>query len=54
MKVTTIAGPARSSRLTVLPVAGSGSEKRGAGVPSAIMVDWIAISARLAFGCADP
>src|SRR3984885_8777193 len=49
MKVTTIAGPARSSRLTVAPVAGSGSEKCGAGVPSAIMVDSIAIFARLAF-----
>src|SRR5947199_8057118 len=48
MKVTTSAGPARSSRLTVAPVAGSGSEKDGAGVPRASMVDSMAMAARLA------
>ena len=48
MKVTTSAGPAKSSRLTVAPVAGSGSAKCGADVPNASMDDSIAMPARLA------
>src|ERR1700722_7081616 len=47
MKVTTSAGPARSSRLTVAPVAGSGSVNGGAGVPRASMVDSVAMPARV-------
>src|SRR6516165_9373629 len=45
MKVTTSAGPVSSSRLTVAPVAGSGSANGGAGVPRASMVDSVAMSA---------
>src|SRR5262245_20274047 len=47
MKVTTSAGPVSSSRLTVAPVAGSGSVNGGAGVPRASMVDSVAMSARV-------
>src|SRR5271166_1133601 len=47
MKVTTSAEPARSSRLTVAPVAGSGSVNGGAGVPRASMVDSVAMPARV-------
>jgi hypothetical protein len=39
----------RSSRLTVAPVAGSGSENAGAAVPRASMVDSMAMSARVTF-----
>ena len=49
MKVTTSAGPVRSSRLTVAPVAGSDNENAGAAVPSASMVDSMAIPARVTF-----
>src|SRR5215208_6463008 len=47
MKVTTSAGPVSSSRLTVAPVAGSGSANRGAGVPRASIVDSVAMLARV-------
>src|SRR6202011_1210655 len=47
MKVTTSAGPVSSSRLTVAPVAGSGSANGGAGVPRASMVDSVAMPARV-------
>ena len=47
MKVTTSAAPVSSSRLTVAPVAGSGSANGGAGVPSASMVDSVAMPARV-------
>src|ERR1700741_648813 len=53
MKVTTSAGPVSSSRLTVAPVAGSGSENDGAGVPRASMVDSMAMPARVTFGGSD-
>src|SRR6516225_3749709 len=49
MKVTTSAGPVRSSRLTVAPVAGSDNENAGAAVPSASMVDSMAIPVRVTF-----
>src|SRR3954447_4059885 len=47
MKVTTSAGPVSWSRLTVAPVAGSGSVNGGAEVPSASMVDSVAMHARV-------
>src|SRR4051794_3961356 len=45
MKVTTSAGPVRSSRLMVAPVPGWGSANGGADVPMASIVDSVAMSA---------
>src|SRR6185437_3471585 len=47
MKVTTSAGPVSASRLTVAPVAGSGSVNGGADVPRANIVDSVAMPARI-------
>src|SRR6478672_7479300 len=47
MNVTTSAGPVSSSRLTVAPVAGSGSVNGGAGAPRASIADSVAMPARV-------